>query len=351
MKIKRAILLLYSVVIFFHLSISCQSLETNQDNQFKPDNSPTKIDTNFWLKETRGIRDILEDNKGNLWFSSPDYIAKIDEKGLYYFSDNDGLSITGNIHKDENGTIWIENGFRAFKYNGRNFSEEKIDNIKGINALWIQRGLSPTDTTFVEPGLYEVKQDTTHFHPFPIKENIDNKHLHFPTTKAVLGKDGTIWIGTMENVYGLKDNTFITIGRQEMGRQEDEREMGIRGIFVDSRGMLWIADNGAGLFTYDGKEVINFTKKYGLDQDGREGSTLHRAFSIAEDYTGKMWFGTVYSGVWSYSPQTEEFENYTTGINSENIWTIYRTKKELLFAGESPAAVYRFNGNSFDRVY
>jgi hypothetical protein len=67
-----------------------------------------------------------------------------------------------------------------------------------------------------------------------------------------------------------------------------------------------------------------------------------------------MWFGTVYSGIWQYNTQTKVFTNYTKddGVKSDNIWTIYKTKKgELLFAGESPAAVYKFNGKGFDRVH
>jgi hypothetical protein len=67
-----------------------------------------------------------------------------------------------------------------------------------------------------------------------------------------------------------------------------------------------------------------------------------------------MWFGTVYSGIWMYNPKTDKFKNYTKddGVKSDNIWTIYSTKKgELLFAGESPAAVYKFNGKTFDRKF
>jgi hypothetical protein len=67
-----------------------------------------------------------------------------------------------------------------------------------------------------------------------------------------------------------------------------------------------------------------------------------------------MWFGTVYSGIWMYNPKTHEFKNYTKddGVKSENIWTIYKTKKDqLLFAGESPSAVYMFNGKEFNRKY
>lgn len=353
MNIKKGINFAFLITSFVLITASCQNADKKQST-INTNQSQTVIDTSLWLKETRGIRDILEDRRGNLWFSSPDYVAKFDGQSMYYFSKNDGLSITGNIQEDDNGTVWIENGFRAFRYDDASFSEERIDNIKGSNGLWIQRGLKPTDTTYVKPGLYEVKHKTTDFFPLPINEDVNNKYLYFPTTKAFLGNDSTVWIGTMEKVYGFKNNSFISIGREEMGRRDDARQIGIRGIFVDSQGKLWIADNGTGVFVYDGEKTENFTRKHNLEEGDTEGRTLHRAFSIAEDNKGNMWFGTVYSGIWMYSPKTKLFKNYAKneGVTSDNIWTIYKTKKgDLLFAGESPAAVYTFNGKTFDRKY
>ncbi len=342
------------IILCIIINNSCQNAKNNGSSNRVFRQSSIESDTSLWLKETRGIRDILEDKDGNLWFSSPDYIAKFDGKSMYYFSEKDGLNITGNIQEDDHGTIWIENGNRIFRYNGVLFNEEQIDNISDSDGLWIQRGLNPMDTSWVEPGLYEYRQNHTHFHPLPLKNNIHNKYLHLPTTKAQFGKDSTVWIGTMESVYGYKNNAFISIGREEMGRLNDERQMGIRGIFIDSRGVLWIADNGAGIFTFDGEQTVNFTKKHHLDKADVKANNLHRAFSIIEDAFGIMWFGTVYSGIWSYNPMTEEFSNYALeeGVISENIWMMYLTRKgELLFAGESPAAVYTFNGEVFIRKF
>lgn len=352
---KRKIIWFYLLQLVIILSYSCKSENHKTDNFVSEKNKiETKTDTTLYLKETRGIHDILQDKEGNLWFSSPDYVAKFDGKVMYYYSEEDGLSITGNIQEDNSGIVWIENGFRAFRYTGESFFEERLDSITCTDGLWIQRGLNPTDTTYVQPGLYEVNKKTTNFHALPLQKGTYNKFLHLPSTKVLIGKDSTLWFGTMNEVYGFKNNRFTSIGREEMGRQKDERQIGIRGIFIDSKGILWIADNGSGVFTYDEGKIENFTKKHLLDKGNIEGNTLHRAFSIAEDSEGKIWFGTVYSGIWCYNPAAKKFINYTSddGVKSENIWTIYKTAEgELLFAGESPAAVYSFNGQTFYRKY
>ncbi len=103
---------------------------------------------------------------------------------------------------------------------------------------------------------------------------------------------------------------------------------------------------------YNGDTTINFTKLHHLRQEDTDGNSLHRIFSIAEDDAGNMWFGTVYSGIWRYDG--ESFTNFTKkdGVKSVGISTIYRTKQgELLFGGEDPGGVYKFNGNSFERIY
>ena len=351
---KKSIHLVFITIFVSTLAISCEPPGNKQDASAYANQSLVEIDTTLWLKEARGIRDIMEDDQGNLWFSSPDYIALYNGNSMKYFSKDDGLEITGNIHKDSNDVIWIENGFQIFRYTGEYFIEEDINNVKSAKGLWIQRRLDPGDTSSADPGIYEVSQQTTTFHPLPVEKVGDYKFSYMPSSKAMIGKDGTVWIGTMEKAFGYNDNAFISIGREEMGRQDDERHVGIRGMFVDSQGVLWMADNGAGLFTYDGEKTTNFTKKHHLDKGEVEGNSLHRTFSINEDSTGTMWFGTVYSGIWSYDPKTETFKNYTSddGVKSDNIWMIYKTKSgELLFAGETPAAVYVFNGKGFERKF
>jgi hypothetical protein len=135
---------------------------------------------------------------------------------------------------------------------------------------------------------------------------------------------------------------------------------GIRGIFEDSKHNLWMADNGAGIYVYNGDTVVHFTAIHKLRDEDTEGNSLHRAFSIAEDKDGNFWFGTVYSGIWRYEPSETDpigrgtFTNYDDeqGFPCQSVWTIYKTRSgELLFAAEDPGGVYRFNGKSFERAY
>lgn len=308
------------------------------------------------LKDCRGIRDILEDKSGNIWFSSTDYVAVFNGDTIQYFED-DVLPLGGRFHLDAAGGIWIENGEVIFTFKKDGFREYPMEEPKSSEEhpdFWFQKGINTQDSVDIQPGVYHLTNESLDFLPLSIEKVFNYKFLYYPTSPVIQTDEGTLWWSTMEAVFGYSKEGFTTIGRTEMGRSEDERKMGIRGIYIDREGLLWMADNGAGIFTFDGDTIINFTKKYHLDESDTDGARLHRAFSIAEDIEGNMWFGTVYSGIWKFDRRTEKFTNYgrEEGVVSDNIWSIYQTQKgQLLFLGETPGAVYRLQGDVFERLF
>jgi len=350
---------------------SCGPANRLNDNSGQASNGVTfsenTTDTTTWLKPSHGIRSILEDGKGNLWFSNREFICMFDGSGITYFSEEDGFTGRGSdIHEDSHGVIWIETSigdslFGASSFDGMNFtfhpfpygvSDKQWNSLE--NDLWFSKPLTSSGKWNGPPGVYRYRDGKFDFLEFPVQRSDNDHNKYWATSKAIQGKDGTLWFGTIEVVIGFKDGEFTLIDRKKMGRVDDPMPVGIRGLFEDTKGNLWMADNGSGLFVYDGEIVYNFTKRHHLGKNDRDGNTLHRAFSIAEDDDGNMWFGTVYSGIWRFNTTTNEISNYgkELGVASEYIPIIYKTKQgDLLFAGERPAAVYKFNGNSFDRVY
>ena len=91
--------------------------------------------------------------------------------------------------------------------------------------------------------------------------------------------------------------------------------------------------------------AINFTTKHKLTKADTKGNSLERAFSIGEDAKGNIWVGTVESGVWRYDGNAVKNFAKDDGLESNHIWTIYKSKQgELWFGGNG---VYRFNGANF----
>src|SRR5690606_29740534 len=131
-----------------------------------------------------------------------------------------------------------------------------------------------------------------------------------------------------------------------------ENGLHIRSFLEDSKGNLWIANNGSGVLKHDGKETINFTTQQKLKKENTKGNSLERAFSIGKDASGNIWFGTVESGVWRYDGNSVKNFTKGDGLESKHIWEIYKSKQgELWFGGATPSGVFRFNGKFFERMY
>ncbi len=132
---------------------------------------------------------------------------------------------------------------------------------------------------------------------------------------------------------------------------EAERgQLGIRCVFEDSKGNLWIGGIRSGVFLHDGDTAINFTQENGLKWDAsHDSASLHRVFSIGEDHHGNIWFGTNGQGAWRYDG--ESLKNFTEedGLASKGVMAIYTDSRGDLWLGGN--GVFKFNGESFDRIH
>ena len=119
------------------------------------------------------------------------------------------------------------------------------------------------------------------------------------------------------------------------------------------------------MFLLDGDTIINFTQANGVGRrdhrhsggsmepqpgDAPKGApSLHRVFSIGEDSAGNIWFGTTGHGAWRYDG--ESLRNFTEedGLASKGVTAIYMDRRVDLWLGGN--GVYKFNGESFDRIH
>ena len=178
------------------------------------------------------------------------------------------------------------------------------------------------------------------------------------------GKGGKLWFATYGTVIGYDGESFTIIDNESLGLDEETGWLHVRCVFEDSKGNLWIGNNGIGVILHDGETAINFTQENGLGRrDHRSGgkmtprpgdvsdgtASLHRVFSIGEDRAGNIWFGTVEQGAWRYDG--ESVRNFTEedGLTSKDIMAIYTDSRgDLWLAGQG---VFKFNGESFDRIH
>ena len=320
------------------------------------------------LKYTTGVRSILEDSKGNIWFGSyNEGVCLLHNGELQYFTTENGLSNNQvrSIYEDKNGIIWFECGRGLSTYDGKEMTTYRERNYNAKNGwkltdsdLWF-KGDETVGYNKLEgdPGVYQYDGKSLYYRTFPIKPKLGEENAYSISTPFIKSKNGMVWFGTYRVLIGYDGKQFKMFNNESLGLDSTEH-LHIRCIMEDSKGNLWFGNNaggspigGIGVLKYDGKEFIHFTKQHQLRKEDTKGNSLDRVFSIGEDASGNIWFGTVESGVWRYDGNS--LKNFTKkdGLDGDLIWIIYKSKTGELWFGGGPNGVYRFTGKSFERKY
>ncbi|OJJ21137.1 hypothetical protein BKI52_11250 [marine bacterium AO1-C] len=369
---SKQILRYSCILLLLAFTSACGGQSNSTSKTTKAQTSVSKASTTSLLKFTTGIRAIFEDSQGNTWFGShAEGVAVLKanhnafgftSNEFTYYDEKDGLSNRQirAIYEDKNGAIWFETGNGLSNYDGKTITKRTDRNYQAKNQwqlndhdLWFKSDeMSSYNEQEGHPGVYQYDGQQLTYRAFPIKLKIGQENYYSITTPFVKGKNGMVWFGTYGAAIGYNGSKFIIIDNAYTGRTKENGFLHIRGLMEDSKGHLWIANNGIGMLKYDGEKIIDFTAQHKLRKGDTKGNTLHRVFSVGEDNQGNIWFGTYKSGVWRYDGQT--LKNFTAkdGLYSEHIWTIYKSKNgEMWFGGASPSGVYKFNGTAFERKY
>ena len=359
------------LLLILTLNFSCIEKKSTE-KEIKQSELPatSKNDT---LKFTSGIRAIFQDSKGNYWFgSNQEGVAVYNGKSFKYFTINEGLNDNQihSIQEDEEGVIWIDTQTGISSFNGTRISNHPKANTENIQNLFpIQSNGSKTsewmksdrDIWFEagnKAGVCRYDGQQLHYLDLPIQK-VPNPHDNlFAVTDISKGKNNMIWFGTYAGVFGYNGTNFTIINDETVGFDRKIETLHIRSIYEDSKGRLWIGNNGIGVLLKVGDSIINFSEVNNLihPNSSRKGDkspkgTLEHVFTIEEDIEGNIWFGDRDAGIWKYDGKN--LENYTIkdGLSNDFALSIYEDKNSELWFGMTDGNLYKFNGKTFEKQF
>lgn len=317
-----------------------------------------KADT---LKFTSGVRAIFQDSNGNYWIGSHNEgLSFYNGKSFEYFTINEGLSDNQirSIQEDKNGKIWFGTARGVSVYdNGKFTNYPSINNNpifdwNEINGdLWFNAG--------AEDGINRFDGINMNYLIFPKPKNInaDNADNTYGVTGISKDKDGKVWIATYAALFSYDGKTVNIFDKEKLNLKDNER-LHIRSVIADSKGRIWIGNNGIGVLLMEGNSIINFSEKNNLIYptstrrgDKSKPGTLEHVFAIEEDSEGNIWFGDSNTGAWKYDGKT--FANYSISdkLSSPMIWTIYKDNNNNLLFGLADGNIFKFNGKTFEKQF
>jgi ligand-binding sensor domain-containing protein len=336
-----------------------QSKNINENHIFPKQNSAIQIDSlkSTTYSVDKNIRSIFQDKKGNYWFGTNGAgVFLYDSKTLTQFTVKDGLADNQviNIQEDDMGNLWFGSStFGISKFDGKNFTTES-NKFLITHGTQIEWGSKTNDLLFYAGGgVFRYSDSSLEYLPFDTLGSKAKTHTPFSLSRygvycILKDKKGNIWFGTQSEGVCRYDGETLT-----WFKEKGLAGPAVLGLFEDSKGRIWFGNNGAGLFRYEGNSLTKFTEERGLHNadfraPGKPGAgNLARVYAINEDNNGNIWIGTVDAGVWKYDGIN--LINYTTrdGLTSNAVNTIYKDKYGELWFGTDGNGICKFNGKTF----
>ncbi len=285
------------------------------------------------LPEHNYVRVIEEDDRGNIWFDGRSFFDGERIHTLEGVGEWDALKTRANRFKSSSASWELIPGAKWFSV-----PNDGILRYDGKKLDYLAFPIPKEDTLFVK-GMGLTYMPAYPFFPYYVLTTLKDR-------------EGRMWFGTQSRgVVGYDGEGFTYFNPDSFGNAT------ICSLFQDRSGVYWFGSNGGGLYRYDGKQYRNFTAEHGLDNPGfckgdyRDmPGTLARVWAINQDNEGNLWFGTADAGVWRYDGKN--LINYTIedGLTDNFVSAIYKDREGKMWFVTMSGDLCTFNGHNF-RVY
>jgi two-component sensor histidine kinase len=240
------------------------------------------------------VRQMVEDDKGNIWMATKNGLAKYDgARFMTYTAEASGLP--GNnlrcVAIDNDGNIWVgTNGQGAAKFDGTKFTVYNDKN--GLMHNYVHSILCDTKgNIWFGTGNGIDKMNKGAFMHYSTEDGLCNSYVG----SILEDRLGNIWLATDRCVSKFTGARF-----KNYSVDQGLASSTIYLIQFDEKGDLWVGTNkGVDRLDFDSYGSVFKIKHYGK-AEGFLGVECN-ARSVTKDGEGNLWFGTV-KGIIRYTP-------------------------------------------------
>jgi len=268
-----------------------------------------RYENEYLLKSNdRNIKDIVEDNSGNLWIAT---------------------NLSGLLHYDRR-----KNSFTNYQYNpfdktsiSSNIIHSIIEDKTGIIWIGTEGG-----------GVNKLIRRKSQFNYYSVKTTGDDGLSNNNVYAVIEDKNEDLWIGTfgggVNKFEPKKKKNRFTIFNYEQNNPNSLIDNRIRTMFLDNEEILWIGtDNGLTEYNTTTGKIINHSETF-------PNSINNRAiFSILQLSSGEILIGTFGGGINIFDKKKRTFSYIkhnsanTNSLSSDMIWRIFEDSKGRIWIG------------------
>jgi hypothetical protein len=316
------------------------------------------LDESLWI--------VHQDKQGRYWFGSDgNGVYRYDGRNILRYTTQHGLcnDHIRQILEDESGNLYFNTNGGISKFDGssiRTLTPKQSDTSAG------EWKLEPGDLWFKgHNGPLRYDGESLHRLAFPPHELEGKFRSMFPSVPYspyaiyVVGKDttGSIWFGTAAfGACRFDGNSFTWVSGDELTELEVGPSFGVRGIVEDKDGKFWLSNT---VYRYDvfpadptarAHGAAQYKQEHGLDQAGLRGEADYAYFvSGLRGRDDALWLATYGAGVWRYDGQNLTHYPVAMGNQVVLLYSIYEDDAGVLWLGSTQSGAYRFNGEAFER--
>ncbi|MCS6886431.1 MAG: two-component regulator propeller domain-containing protein [Acidobacteriota bacterium] len=299
-----------------------------------PNTRISQYSYSFWDKDnglpSGAILDITQDNYGYLWIATYNGLVRFDGISFKtYDSGNTAQLLNNGIRRlcwdNSRETLWIAT-------NGGGLSSYKA-------GKWKHYGLKDGLPNEIVTTLYQApsgliyvatRNGVVYFDPsiepirFVAVQTSDGAKLDSVT--SINFASGSILLCNYQSVYRIEQTSpalaevFVSLDRQ------------VRTVLYDSKGILWIATRGAGLYCWKSKEKLVYSSANSPVTDV--------VSSLFEDKHQNVWIGCI-GKIVRYNRET--FDAFTIPEEALSVESIYEDREGNLWLGTYRNGIYRLH--------
>lgn len=317
----------------------------------------TRLDQSLGLAGS-AITTIHQDRKGFLWFGHDIGLSRFDGYQFVNIAvpashggEPDGVTA---VAEDREGRLWVgTQGGRLLLFDPpmRHFSPIPV--VGAAPGLPLQTAI--TSLLFTSDGDLLVGTKGRGLWRCPVADQVGARLSPVPVSLGgamvrdmVEDLQGTLWLACEQGLIALDRLTGeVNHYQHEAGNPFSLAYNDLNDLLLDSRGMIWCANNNGGLDRFD-PAVGRFTRFQVVKLGDRQPDQLWVG-SLFEDRSETLWFGTGDSGLYRFVPETQTFFNYrhreelANSLAGNQVRVIFEDRAGVMWIGDERAGVSKFN--------
>jgi len=353
--------ILFSTIVIAIMSCRGQSSGSYINNQPKSETAlgviVNHLSDSLWY--------VYQDKKNNYWFgSNGEGVFCYDGKTILNYTIKDGLCNDSirQIQEDEYGNMYFSTLSGINKFDGKTITSLtpiKSDDWKlEKDDMWFcmlgKRG-EHGPYRYDGKNLYNLQFPKHYLHDEIYAQGINPFFSPYEIYCIYKDRKGAMWFGT--SVFGacrFDGKSVKWMYDRDLTIAPNGGTFGIRSIFEDQEGKFWLC-NTLQRFSFDEEKTeesdrLVYEKLSGIgDEKTFDGDKLVYYSHIVEDDHGAIWLTTWDQGVYKYDGKNITCYKVQDQSKDVNLISMHKDNTGVLWLGTPSNGAYRFNGSSFER--